>query len=423
MRKICVLLIALLLFPVLASAEMVSISELREQAKAMGDRWQKSYHTPNGMLDVDVPIVIPDAENCPVLTVEKAKPLSDDLLRTILSGKRGGGESDPAFEIERDGAAWEFMLETNGNGATTDHGKITEVWIQRGQYRTSGDSMEYATPVTRHYPWELDLAEPYARDTDQTVGEAMTIWQEHIDLCYPDGEYTIAPKRITVYGSTLSSETEEDEYAKQRGYYSIVAEQLISGFPLFGAIASPVSSNSFFVFHPTAGKETDASKKLSRYRAGSFWTCYNRLEMSSADDENHRTQTSLNRVRTTEYDDVPLASLDQVMAGIEAEIEEGRIREVFSLRLGYLLYSNPDMKDYAWAVPRWVLDCHYVMPENEKSIEAAHEHDIDNELNIWNTPEFLQMPIDAQSGKPILFTSGDEDVFAVPEMITWEDVQ
>ncbi len=70
-----------------------------------------------------------------------------------------------------------------------------------------------------------------------------------------------------------------------------------------------------------------------------------------------------------------------------------------------------------------MLDCHYVMPENEKSIEAAHEHDIDNELNIWNTPEFLQMPIDAQSGKPILFTSGDEDVFAVPEMITWEDVQ
>ncbi len=63
MKKIHMMLIALvlvlLLLPALASAEMVSITKLREQAEAMDGRWQKTYETPNGALEVDIPIVIP----------------------------------------------------------------------------------------------------------------------------------------------------------------------------------------------------------------------------------------------------------------------------------------------------------------------------------------------------------------------------
>ena len=70
--------------------------------------------------------------------------------------------------------------------------------------------------------------------------------------------------------------------------------------------------------------------------------------------------TDLVRVRTVEQDDIPVASLESVLDAIAEEIEAGRIHNMESIRLGYILYSNPDMTDYSWSVTHWVVDCEYV---------------------------------------------------------------
>ena len=61
---------ALLLMPTLAlaSGDMVSIYELRQQGEAMG-RWTQTYETPNGKVSVDIPIIVPEVENVPILQV------------------------------------------------------------------------------------------------------------------------------------------------------------------------------------------------------------------------------------------------------------------------------------------------------------------------------------------------------------------
>ena len=61
---------ALLLVPTLAlaSGDMVSISELRQQGEAM-ERWTQTYDTPNGKVSVDIPIIVPEVENVPILQV------------------------------------------------------------------------------------------------------------------------------------------------------------------------------------------------------------------------------------------------------------------------------------------------------------------------------------------------------------------
>ena len=92
----------------------------------------------------------------------------------------------------------------------------------------------------------------------------------------------------------------------------------------------------------------------------------------------------------------------------------------FSLRLGYMRYSNPEMEDYAWAVPMWVLDCDYVPSGKQRVVDSFHEH---FELNRWEAYEFAQIPLNAQTGEMKIITTGDEATFAVPEMTTWEDVQ
>ena len=59
MRKITFLFCVLMIVPTLAlaSGDMVSISELRQQVETMG-RWTKTYDTPNGKVSVDIPIIV-----------------------------------------------------------------------------------------------------------------------------------------------------------------------------------------------------------------------------------------------------------------------------------------------------------------------------------------------------------------------------
>ena len=70
MKRFAGMMGALLLAPTLALAnsDMVSISELRQQVEVMG-RWTQTYATPNGEVSVDIPIIVPEVENMPILQV------------------------------------------------------------------------------------------------------------------------------------------------------------------------------------------------------------------------------------------------------------------------------------------------------------------------------------------------------------------
>ena len=61
MRKITFLFCVLMIVPtlVLASDDMVSISELRQQVERMG-RWTKTYEARGRTIEVDVPIIVPE---------------------------------------------------------------------------------------------------------------------------------------------------------------------------------------------------------------------------------------------------------------------------------------------------------------------------------------------------------------------------
>ena len=70
MKKMMLWLCLMMIVPTLASADMVSISELRQQGEAM-DRWTQTYDTPNGKVSVDIPIIVPEVENVPILQVSE----------------------------------------------------------------------------------------------------------------------------------------------------------------------------------------------------------------------------------------------------------------------------------------------------------------------------------------------------------------
>ena len=101
MKKIFAALCTLMLVPTLALAnsDMVSVSELRQQVEAMG-RWTQTYDTPNGEVSVDIPIIVPEVENVPILQVSAV--MGKDVAEEkglIKSEEQGNGILYEDFDI------------------------------------------------------------------------------------------------------------------------------------------------------------------------------------------------------------------------------------------------------------------------------------------------------------------------------------
>ena len=224
----------MLLMPTLAMAqgEMVSISELRGQVEQMG-RWKEKYDTVNGEVSIDVPIIVPEVERCPVVTVENQKPWNETMIREIQKKtEKRDGETFCSYDI--DGQTIEIQLLTNRNGSTTKYEAVKDVTIQAGQY--AADDRQMA--VEWKYPWEVDMRQRYIPGKNWTIEQTMEKWQNILNFVYPGQSIRIAPKRIQIC---------RYENGDSTGFYQITAEQLIEGIPMIGAIASSQAENHFTV--------------------------------------------------------------------------------------------------------------------------------------------------------------------------------
>ena len=440
-RFMTALVLTLLIISAAASAqEYVSVSELYDQAQAMGGVWRETFVTPNGEMTVNVPVEVPDIEKLPVITVEKAK-ISEALFNQIRLGKKGGDDDEHQYEVELSGKQMEFFLGRDNDyiyGERTDYtgyDAVQTLWIQHGEFRFSQGTglMQKARPITYHDIKDVDMNKAYMRGSDQTVADIMRLWEEDIRLCLGDG-FEIRPTDIVVKGSTVIKSPGEGKVYKRRGYTYVYAEQILEGLPVFGAIAL----SGYAIPHVATAESNRRSDKLRPYRIG-VNHCETRLTAISSNEESYRTMTDLVKMRTVEREDIPAASLECVLAGVEKEIEEGHIRSIQSIRLGYILYSNPDMTDYAWAVPRWLVDCEYVSDDMKNDytrykkknyFDAKLVPTIEDENILVYTGEdgpglshySASVPIDVQTGEPIIFAIGDEKTFSVPEIKTWEGV-
>lgn len=376
MKKTLGMLMGVLLVLVCMGAsaqDYVSVTELYEQAQAMGGVWQESFDAPNGQVTVDAPIIVPNVETMPVLTMEGAK-ISEELYHHIIQGRKGGSQDSIEYdEVELGGKSSEFFLGYENDYVNqkktqiVGYDAVDTLWLQHGAYRFSqGEGMvPRAKPTTYHFPWEIDANQPSLRGSDLTVSEAMRLWKEDIDMCFPEDDFILQPKTIEVYGSILTDQTGKGKEYRNTGHYTIRAEQMVNGVPLMGGVIG--IGHDYSIMYPST-KETNRKmeKLVEKYGTGIASVLdgggnYSRF----VDETDYRTCSSLARVRSVEIADIPLAPLEDVLAGIRKEIEAGNVRHVYSVRLGYVLYSNPEMTDYAWAVPRWVISMQYITKENQ----------------------------------------------------------
>lgn len=114
-----------------------------------------------------------------------------------------------------------------------------------------------------------------------------------------------------------------------------------------------------------------------------------------------------------------------IQKSLEQEIKKGRVRKIYEISLGYVLYCEPgayhewgQKADYSSIFydvkPMWRVNC-----LQASSAQAALEEFYENDER--NSIAYTQMLVDAQTGE-IIGQSDAKDRSMFPGFLTWEDV-
>ena len=124
-------------------------------------------------------------------------------------------------------------------------------------------------------------------------------------------------------------------------------------------------------------------------------------------------------------EDVPLCSFDTIQKSLEQEIKKGRVRKIYEISLGYVLYCEPgayhewgQKADYSSIFydvkPMWRVNC-LQASSAQAALEEFYENDERNSL------AYTQMLVDAQTGE-IIGQSDAKDRSMFPGFLSWNDV-
>ena len=366
MKRFAGMMGALLLAPTLALAnsDMVSISELRQQVEVMG-RWTQTYDTPNGEVSVDIPIIVPEVENMPILQVSAVmgKDVAEErgLPKAADQENAGAGILYDDFDIlsklnaDVDDAAMIFCA----NPKEIDLAFLQVSHNDPNSMR--GGSWDYSSDY--YYPNEMNPETLFAEENDQPMSTANDALAVLLQNYYgkENADYDVDYVEVRGKARKRVGRTKNDLGAYKKDYpkatYYISFRQKLEGIPIYAEIGHKMlTTNQTYVTQEVA-------LKCQRIRGIET----NTLEYM--DETSFILDTTWMREEKRIQEDVPLATLDEVIQALEKKIEEGYIRDIYALRLGYVCYLDDTSPDIYALYPAWICDCIYANSPREQIME------------------------------------------------------
>ena len=363
MRKITFLFCVLMIVPtlVLANSDMVSVSELRQQGEAMG-RWTKTYDTPNGEVSVDIPITVPEVENMPILQVSAVmgKDVAEEkgLHKSVDQENAGAGIFYDDFDIlsklnaNVDDAAMIFCA----NPEEIDLAFLQVSHNDPNSMRMG--SWDYSSDY--YYPNEMNPETLFAEENDQLLSAADDVLAVLLQNYYgrENADYDVDYVEVKGRARKRVGRTKNDLGAYKKDYpkgtYYISFRQKLEGIPIYLEIGHKMLT--------TDQTHITQEVALKCQRISGIET--NTLEYM--DETSFILDTTWMREEKRIQEDVPLATLDEVMRALEKKIEEGYIRDIYALRLGYVCYPDDISPDIYVLYPAWFCDCIYANSPREQ---------------------------------------------------------
>ena len=361
MKKFLTVLCVLLLVPTLATANsnMVSISELRQQVETM-ERWTQTYEAHGRTIEVDIPIYIPNEKelavyDCSAYTEYIKNPNSDDKnnvysynenLRELTKENDGTSEAD----IEVYGKGTELRIMLNNPEDLLGKNKNDNIKIKENGF----------------YQYQVDDKVTYAENNEMSLEEAEKYLEEIVEYFIKD-EYNgidIDYIKIAGRGRKTKSYTDEElgEYVDYypKGSYFFNYYQVLHKIPIMMTIIATLNNK----------QENKIYGDLFEYRGTTGGIC------QIMDRNAFWLTVRWMKVEKVHNEKVKLLPIENVISALEKEIEDGHIRNVYSLKLGYIIYLNEESPKTYTLYPMWVLDCDYVENKNKEIKVNPYSDDI-----------------------------------------------
>ena len=418
MKKIFAALCTLMIVPTLAlaSGDMVSVSELRQQVERMG-RWTASYEAYKREIEVDIPIDMPEVDAVPIVQVSGYYAV-DQEGRLTRDGTKLNKIGYDGFDIYEEDGLMTYLSTTDVTGEINvspfDKNKgviLLAYYNSPSNLRTH--KVKYDSKV--YYPYEVDADEIYAEDNPQSAAEAKACLERVLGYFYPKSENSVALRHLEVRSRGHKVKGLDDynlgDYAKDypMGTYALNFCQTIQGIPVYHDVGwrLDTTGNAPHELINDAWKKTEPIMGISD----------NRFEFMG--DDSFEMLVRWVKEAGIIKEDVPLAPLSSIISSIEDEIQKGHIRNVYALRLGYGCYITNESPETYVLYPTWICECDYVDDPKWEIDEWAYNL----EKGFNKKYSFKTLVINAQTGKmddPYL--SKKEQIFC-PTIITWEDTQ
>lgn len=370
MKKIWMisLVLCLLLQPMVGNAQTYcTIGELQE---SVPERWTQTYETKWRTVDIDVQPTVPSVGAIPVFQI---KPTNVELDISSLGEGWVLEQYEDSFSVFRNG----------GGEQDTIH----------AEKKLGG-----ITTTTNYYP-PFDMSKVYVENNDLTLGNAINHLKSILTAIDEDPEDWQCERPSRILCNKTAKKTGE---ILLPGNYYISLEQKIQGIPLLG--------------HVIDGIENAYENEIG-YRGGLLY------QIRSSEEMNF----TWNKVKTTNIlsGDVPLSDFSLIKATIESGIQEGHIRKIFDIDLGYVLYNDPGISKMSvnretvtfYALPVWRVNCHYI-ESAKKEMRDYTGRDVPERSVIEYKPLF----INAQTGKVIDRANNRKGCGDYKGFISWDDV-
>ena len=379
-------MLLLVLMMATASADMVSISELRQQVEVMG-RWTQTYDTPNGEVSVDIPIIVPEVENVPILQVSAVmgKDVAEErgLPKAADQENAGAGilydDVDILSKLNADVDDTAMIFCANPKEIDLAFLQVSHNdpnSMRRGSWDYSSDY---------YYLNEVNPEMLFAEENDQPLSAANDVLAVLLQNYYgnENADYDVDYVEVRGRARKRTGRTKNDLGAYKKDYpkgtYYISFRQKIGGLPVYMEIGQKMlTTDKTHVTQETALKCSRVS-----------WININGLEYM--DGASFMLNATWMMEEKKIQEDVPLATLDEVIQALEKKIEEGYIRDIYALRLGCVCYLDDTSPDTYTLYPTWVCDCIYANSPREQ----IEENDVTDAFR--ENYRYEQIFVDAQT--------------------------
>ena len=301
-------------------------------------------------------------EKCLTVDVNSMKPL-DNLCHPVSVIKEAEELAARAF-----GAQHAFFM-VNGTTSAVQSMIMSvckrgdKIIMPRNVHRSAINALrlgnwDYSSDY--YYPNEMNPETLFAEENDQPLSAAEDVLAVLLQDYYGSENADYGVDYVEVRGRARKrvGRTKNDLGAYKKDYpkgtYYISFRQKLEGIPIYLEIGHKMlTTNQTHITQEVA---------LKCQRISGIET--NTLEYM--DETSFILDTTWMGEEKRIQEDVPLATLDEVIQALEKKIEEGYIRDIYALRLGYVCYPDDISPDIYALYPAWICDCIYANSPREQ---------------------------------------------------------